>query len=366
LSTLAAQPKRLFNTAPLADQITARLQETLKSHPPGQRLPSERQLASELGVSRVTVREALLRLEQAGRVHRFVGRGTFAADAPAPPESPALTTFGLWIVGFRNRDVLNNPYFTEMMVGFETEVTRRGGMCVLSLGDPTDHETGLPPLFSDGRLAAAMLIGAIGRLEPAAWVSLRRMPFVTCGRRFQGQPANCLEADDARAVRLAMDHLWELGHRRIGFAGLDAHFSDYDARAGAYEAYMRERGVFVPQHKLIMPYHQAPSDPTPLFKGASRPTAILTVHDGVATSVLAAARQAGLRVPRDLSLVGFADTSSSLADPPVTTVAFDKIAMGAEAARRLFDAMVQNRVDIEAAVFPVELIKRASCAPPVS
>jgi len=363
LSTLAAQPARLASTAPLADQVMARLEETLRFQPPGQKLPSERQLSMQLGVSRVTVREALLRLEQDGRVSRFVGRGTFVAQAPASPKSPALTTLGLWIVGFRNRDVLNNPYFSEMMVGFETELTKRGGMCVLSLGDPADHGTGLPPMISEGRVCGALLIGAMRALSPAAWEVLRRMPFVTCGRRFQGQEANSIEPRDEEGVRLALRRLWDLGHRRIGFVGLDARFTDYELRAQTYEAFMREKGAFVPEHMSIMPY-QKPVVPGVLLRGAGRPTAILAVHDGVALMALEAAREAGLRVPQDLSLIGFADTSSGSTNPPLTTVSFDKAAMGAEAARRLLDAVKHGRVAIEPALFPVKLIERSSCAPP--
>jgi DNA-binding LacI/PurR family transcriptional regulator len=98
-----------------------------------------------------------------------------------------------------------------------------------------------------------------------------------------------------------------------------------------------------------------------LLAQKDRPTALFAMNDLMALQVLRAAALAGLRVPHDLSLVGFDDMEIvSHIDPPLTTVAQDPFAIGAEAARCLLDMINRGRIWSQLISLPVQLIVRQS------
>jgi LacI family transcriptional regulator len=131
-----------------------------------------------------------------------------------------------------------------------------------------------------------------------------------------------------QGIRLAMKHLFELGHTKIGFVG--GHVIDdnggegFDLRKKAYYAFMKENNLFSPS--LIyegerLSYEQGRILTRRILNEQDRPTALVVANDTMATGVLSLLQEAGLSIPADMSLVGFNDLPSvKFLDPPLTSV----------------------------------------------
>ncbi|HEX6388018.1 MAG TPA: LacI family DNA-binding transcriptional regulator [Solirubrobacteraceae bacterium] len=164
-------------------------------------------------------------------------------------------------------------------------------------------------------------------------------------------------------MQASLEHLTALGHTRI------AHMrGDYDQ-----ETFARRRATW---EKFVADPKKLPSIPTvlrveaaidaahELFEHPAKATAVVCDDDIAAAGLYVAARQAGIRIPQDLSVVGFDDLEiSRVLDPPLTTVRIDGEALGAEAIKVLL-ARLEGRRARRETVLPVELVERASTAPP--
>jgi LacI family transcriptional regulator len=176
-----------------------------------------------------------------------------------------------------------------------------------------------------------------------------------------------VSSDSAQAGRLAMEHLIELGHRRIGLiAGpLRRHKShthrdtyvkacrehnlSLDPKLMIEATFTQEGGYRAMQYLLALPYP---------------PTAVFAVNDIIALGALRAAHDAGLRVPEDLSIIGMDDIFAAMtSNPPLTTIAKPKYAIGVTAARFLL-ARIEGEADDEMqhTLLPCTLVTRSSTA----
>ncbi|NDL60943.1 LacI family DNA-binding transcriptional regulator [Phytoactinopolyspora sp. XMNu-373] len=175
-------------------------------------------------------------------------------------------------------------------------------------------------------------------------------------------------ADNLTGAVTAVNHLLGLGHRRIGFIGGRSSLAAAWAREEGYRAALTDadlpvdpaligRGDFHPETAI------APA--RALLEPADRPTAIFTASDGMALKVLEVARELGLDVPGDLSVVGFDNIpESGLAQPALTTIDQSMHQLGYEAAR-LLQELVAGSTDQPLQRFvPTELVVRESTAPP--
>ena len=149
-------------------------------------------------------------------------------------------------------------------------------------------------------------------------------------------------SDDERGISDAIEHLFALGHRRIGLIGGDPNDAVVPLREAAFRANLRRRGLdeapdgcgygdFSLREPSLRAARALLERPA-----ARRPTAIVCMGDLIAMAAIQSAAALGLRVPRDLSVVGFADFAvAKFANPPLTTVRQEFGAMGAAAARQL-------------------------------
>ncbi len=129
-------------------------------------------------------------------------------------------------------------------------------------------------------------------------------------------------------TKLALQHLYDLNHRRIAYVGGkvigDTGGEGRDMRKAAYIEFMEEKGIFEPS--LIyegqrLSYAEGFALAETLIRAESRPTAVFCANDTTATGVLAQLHQQAIEVPSEISVVGFNDQSSvKFLDPPLTTV----------------------------------------------
>ncbi|MBA2280022.1 MAG: LacI family DNA-binding transcriptional regulator [Acidimicrobiia bacterium] len=225
-----------------------------------------------------------------------------------------------------------------------TRRDRADGLLVLSLPPPPDH---------------------LARLRAAG------VPIVLVDATAPGVP--CVVTDDVEGGRIATRHLLSLGHRDIAFIGDSTAngfgFTSSARREEGYGQVLRAAGIRVRRSYVRHGAHErdvAARLAGQLLRLRVRPTAVFASSDVQATGVLAAARSHGLRVPEDLSVVGFDDIEIS-AYAGLTTVRQPLFDSGYLGARHLLDAL-EGGTPIMAAEhhLPLELVVRLTTTKPRS
>ncbi len=175
-----------------------------------------------------------------------------------------------------------------------------------------------------------------------------------------------IDIDNRSAAAAAVNYLIDLGHREIGMV-VHAPLSYYAAR-DRYEGYksalggagLEERSEWVREGNLTAESgYQAARE---IVSGPERPSALFVGNDVVAYGAIQAIKDAGLEIPRDISVVGFDDDSvSRYLNPPLTTMTNPAAGFGAEAARLLIGALKGRPFPARQTILPTALAVRGSC-----
>jgi DNA-binding LacI/PurR family transcriptional regulator len=173
--------------------------------------------------------------------------------------------------------------------------------------------------------------------------------------------------DDLRGGALAGDYLAGLGHTRIAYvAGPERAVASQLRLQGCREA-LAARGIGVPDRSIVAGNGQPGGGERAvgaLLCVSPRPTALFCYNDATAMGALRAARDAGLRLPEDLSVLGYDDIAAApYLDPPLTTVAQSKYGLGQRATEMAL-ALIQGRQDVRDVLLTPQLIVRSSCCEP--
>ncbi|MCY7417335.1 MAG: substrate-binding domain-containing protein [Chloroflexi bacterium] len=164
-----------------------------------------------------------------------------------------------------------------------------------------------------------------------------------------------------------MEHLVGFGHRRIGFITGTLHVGSTHERLGGYRDGLIAAGITLAAELVVPGDFLEPRGfeaTRELLALAERPTAIFASSDAAAIGALRAAREAGLRVPEDLSIVGFDDVpEASYVDPALSTVRQPLREMGRSAVRRLMEMLAEPDAPARRIVVATELVVRGSTGP---
>jgi len=179
----------------------------------------------------------------------------------------------------------------------------------------------------------------------------------------------CITSDGFGGVQQAVRYLLELGHRRIGYFLGEVDVRPFQDRLHGYISTLFDAGI-VPDPRLVIGGKFEDSDEMreealiALVSGHDRPTAMLVSNDEYAFFVMRVLRQNGLRVPADISLIGFDDVAfCTHTDPALTTVRVDKEGIGKLGVRRLYAQICANGAELVPAhnQVSVSLVVRESC-----
>lgn len=215
----------------------------------------------------------------------------------------------------------------------------------------------LPPLSENDALAA--LCDEVG------------CRYVRIGSAQLDDADHMVASNDREVVREATGYLVQHGHRLIGLIeGPDGFRSARERRLG-FEDAIKAAGLSLPRSLIARGNYTFETGVTAanrLFDLSPRPTAIFASNDEMAAGVVFAARERGITVPDDLSVIGFDDTPiAAHIWPPLTTVRWPIVSMARAAARKLLGDMVGGEaVGPQPSELPSMLVKRSSVAPPPS
>jgi DNA-binding LacI/PurR family transcriptional regulator len=357
--------------------------------------PTARDVAAQLGVSAKTVGNAYTRPDQlSGPLRERVLQTAARLGYPGPdPVAAGLRRGRVGAVGvaYANRlsYAFDDPAARELLAGM-TRVAEAAGAGLLLLPGSSDLEertAAIGAAVVDGLLVASvsdddpLLQAAIARRLPVVVVDQPRP--ATLARLAPGIP--WVGVEDRPAAAQAAEHLLALGHRRLGVVSFGLWRApwrglvDVAEQGGTTHAVSRDRLAgyhdAVKRHGLDwarVPVHQG-TDSTPEEGEAGaaavlalrpRPTALLCLSDRLAEGALRAARRLGLRVPGDLSIVGFDDAVPTAADLRLTTVRQPQRAKGERAAHALLALLDGSAPAASPPPLPTELVVRGSTAPP--
>lgn len=328
-----------------------------------------RDVADEAGVSTATVSRVL---NGSGRVapetrqlvlqavqnHSFTARRRRARPRALP---------GVIVV---RCPYLLDDYFGVIVSALERSLRQRGKRVLLS----ADAEEGTEPDISD-LLQPDATEGAVLILPPEpcsvlAELRSRSYPFVVVDPRSALPPGiAAVSASHLAGARMATEHLVRLGHDRIAAIAGPLNWIATDGRLLGYRAALAATGRLASEELV-----QVGGEPTVLhgFEAArsllelpNPPTGIVAFNDKIAIGAMQAAAAKGVRVPEDLSVVGFDDLDlSRVVSPPLTTVRqpLEEMArMGAELLLRLVEGREIHTLHVELAT---QLVVRSSTAPP--
>jgi LacI family transcriptional regulator len=269
---------------------------------------------------------------------------------------------------------IRNPFFPEILDGLTDWLRESDYQVLLGSGcNGEDAEARVTEAMIDRGMDGMILIAPVSRrthLERVAAV----VPTVVVGRYSRSASYDTVADDDMAGAALVIDHLAELGHRRI------AHIEHYETdpdhlaempnaiRAEGYRQAMRARGLADEIDIVSTTYTQEGGylGAQQLLARTHRPTAVFAGADIVAIGALDAIAEAGLSVPGDISVAGY-DNTTFAAFRPISLTSVDQAGreIGGNAARLLLDRIAnRDRPSAQVKLSPTLVVRRTTAPPP--
>lgn len=337
--------------------------------PIGGQLPTEADLMRRFQVSRGTVQRVLADLSTQGLLRREQGRGTFrTAPASRPASAPRSMLVGVWFNQPRS------PMWSPVIDSLRQELDYWGYHGV--------YEEGGLAVGAEGRGIASLVRKSLDGFivapsnnpeddhRPLVELISRQVPIVMVDRSLPEHETDLVTCTNEIGAEQLTAHLLDLGHRRVGFIGVPG-LETVDDRARGYRLTLQRRGVSIDDRWIS----QSPGTLRDCGREAARamltlpaearPTALLGANDYIAETCAIAARERGLQVPEDLSIVGFDDANPMPEQEPwLTTYAQPRESIGRQAARLLMKRISEPTRRNVTLVLEGRLVVRRSTAPP--
>jgi LacI family transcriptional regulator len=264
---------------------------------------------------------------------------------------------------------LGTTYIGEIMHGIDTELA----LSELDLMLFTTHRTATKEANYVANMVRGMVDGLLVVLprNPADYIGTltkRNFPFVLIDHQGNGEPCPAVGATNWQGAYNATEYLIKLGHTRIGFITGSMDLGAATDRRDGYKSALRAHHIaedpgLIYEGTFFQPDGYAGANT--LLDLENPPTAIFASNDAMAMGVMDAVRSRGLRIPKDISIIGFDDVSqAALVRPALTTVRQPLEEMGRVAAQMLLSRLKNPEQEIKRVELPTELIVRDSTFSP--
>jgi len=262
-----------------------------------------------------------------------------------------------------------NPFFAEVGRGIEDTSFASGYSIILCNSDgDRNRELLYLDLLVQKQVDGVLLVPTGDHAELAAHLRTRNIPVVVIDRDVSDAPIDRAYIDNVAGGCVATRHLLDLGHRRIGYIGGPPHLSPVPGRGAGYLRALEEVGIPIDDRLIVAGSFQdvgGYEGTQSLLALPDRPTAIFAGNDLMAIGALAAARDANIAVPAELSIVGFDDIHlAGYINPPLTTIAQPKYELGVIAAELLLARLSDPDLPPQRRLLQAHLVVRHSTAAP--
>ncbi len=270
------------------------------------------------------------------------------------------------------RIVSDTPFFSNVLEGVEAQIKKYGFTLMVSyIYEAQGVEQQLQNILSTG-CAGMILLATEMMHKDLALFTKSEIPFVVLDSYFEEITADTVVINNMQGAFLATRHLCEQGHTQIGYLKSNTPINNFFERKDGYKKALKYfkrpynsefvlslgasvETAYVDMKNQLADHHKLP-------------TAFFADNDIIAIGAIRAMREAGIRVPEDVSVIGFDDIPMcDMLDVPLTTIRVPKRHIGMLAVDRLVD-ILQNPTDVRIKVeVRTELVERSSvCAPPAS
>ena len=345
------------------------LQEDLESghYKPGDPLPSENRLSKISGLARNTVRQALAELEKQGLIYRVRGSGTFFSDPQSTkPENPVRKTLEAFCLVIPE---IRRTLYPSLVKGFDYRSSHNYHQVMICNTDYDIRKQGDIILqIVDQRMAGVAICSSPLAATPPHHVRQlhsNQIPVVYCHRRIADVPAPYIGWDWRQAGLIAGRCFIANGHRDIAYLGVYPYEITVAYEEGLRQA-LEENGWQLPNDRVYYgPDHETGGQADAMdeiviniLRNPDRPTAIFCSDDNEAERVFWLAFQQGIKIPDDLSIIGFGNTfRDTVFRRQLISVAVNEYELGVKAAEVLLEICAGRRslTSNEEFMMPLEL-----------
>ncbi|SMP60804.1 transcriptional regulator, GntR family [Sphaerochaeta associata] len=343
---------------------------------PGMKLSTEQEIATQFGVSRPTVRQALLELEREGLLERYRGKGTFITNSEQKSSDPhANVTIGIIVP--RLADI----FIGKIITGVQEVLEKKGYTISVHLtNDNIEKEQEIIESLIERQVEGLIIHPtAASMYNPAIFKLIEKhIPFVMTGRYYKYAPCNSVEMDNRKGAYEAVQYLYEKGHRKIGLVSkpsltktsiehriegffqacrdldIPVHLKNIfldlvDTRSLYWAEQTTEEKTFV--HNQIHEYLAAAKDVT----------AIIALNDLIAADLIHVLEELGRKPGVDISVIGFDNVNfANQLKPPLASVETPTFELGRKAAELLIQLISDRSHPVEHILLPSKLVVRGS------
>ncbi len=262
-------------------------------------------------------------------------------------------------------DDIMSPFVPPIVRGIQDHLMQYGFSCLIVNSDwsPDFEYAAIENLLSHS--VDGIIFVEYSHLAVHEALEQSQKPHLFVHRLFGGAVKNSIVPDDYHGATLAMRHLIDLGHRRVGYISGPENWHTSRGRLAGYRDELARQGItFDPV--LVQPgdweFDAGYAGARRLLELAERPTAVFATNDVMALGAIYGLQDAGLAVPADIGVVGYDNRDfTKIFRPQITTVSLPAYEMGRTAAERLLTQITHGKSDFEEIKITGQLYVRESC-----
>jgi LacI family transcriptional regulator len=327
-------------------------------------------IAKQTGVSRSTVSRVMnnhpnVREDVRKRVLETIRQTGYHPNAAAR----TLASQRSWVIGLVLPHSVSffftDPYFPHLTKGIAQACNQHNYTLALFLVGTKEDEEKIYPRVTRRGLLDGVIVQAShhGDQKIIGYLVDAKMPLVVAGRPFRSDNVSYIDIDNVNSSYNAVSHLVRLGYKRIGTITGPANSAAGIDRRDGYSKALTERGAILDENLLVEGDFTEMGGYYAMQKLIlAKPDAVFAASDTMAIGAMRAARDAGLKIPEDVALVGFDDLPlATLSDIQLTTVRQPVIQFGVNVVELLIDLIENGISPPRHIIMNTELIIRNSC-----
>lgn len=268
-----------------------------------------------------------------------------------------------------SKESMYNTFFPEVLRGISALCSKHDFSISLTTGESEEDVFNDTVKMVRGKRVDGMIVLYSKKEDKVVpYLIESGIPFVLIGNPLiESKQITYVDNDNVLATKEATDYLLDLGHEKIAFIGESAQFEVGDARLNGFKQAMTKSGFEVPK-SCIKHIHFDPNEgqeiAAELMSLEEPPTALVVTDDLNALILLTALSKHNIRVPEDMSIIGFNNSVlSKISNPPLTTVDIKIYQLGYESANCLIELVKDPEMFKKSVIIPTVILERESCLP---
>ncbi|MDF2537623.1 MAG: transcriptional regulator, GntR family with LacI sensor [Herbinix sp.] len=366
----------------LYEKIISYLRQEINSQnfKPGDKLPTEKELAQKFGVSRITSKRALEDLKSEGLIYRVRGSGSFVSGLEKNLDKFLSNNVNNRLDYSRVVPIVlpfdvSNGGIMNLVIGASRVMDEKGYILSIHCGNTDNNEEKKLLLSLYDKNVAGIIHYPISdrkNLEVMNYLYLNNYPIVTIDKYYESIPISYVVSDNLRGSYEAVQYLISKGHTRIAFVS-DGKIEDATSIRNRYFGYckaLNENKIEIDEQIVKSGlYDMEINHDNEIYKKVVKElfdqgvTGICAINDYVASTLMKAATATGISVPQDLSIIGFDNLEfGKYLSVPLTTVQQNFYKIGKVAAQMLLEGIEGGEHKCFKNIVPTKLVERDSCS----